>query len=577
MGAIYSGAEKVVVWLGKDMADFNNFAWIHSDALASEYLQGSQTDSIMQRLNAEAPIFEGAHSSEPGFVRKWYSYCRFFEQRRWFNRAWVVEEIVLARPSDIEVWCGSGRLSWTNMVAFALGLRASGIAIVLQLAGENLKNLPIGDEVIRLGLLQEYCERGGLDQESSGRGTTDLKTFLMHDYGVTDPESRRHAFLLSVLSTLRPYDSRDPRDKVYAALGIVDSLLPRGSRSFIYPGYETPVREVYECTTKFLLEHLPYLCILTLVEDPSQHRNVNLPSWVPDFSLQHGIRSNPLQIIAKGPYNASAGQPPGPSCFLKDSILSLRGGCHDTVAQIGIAMLMQREGHLHNILAIIDDALRLCSTLDPTYINGQSRIQALGRTMIANQESSPAEFLHLFRCWRLWSLATASDSRIERVTDLLESIMYRMAFLNESALSEEDVLLAPPSLAQYATQDGVKPEQQTVEPNATVEEMPEDSHMFSLAFSYASINRRFYTISKGYIGLGPESTQVGDEVWIICDAETPFVLHPQPENSNVPNNSNQTEEAKQFQLVGETYLHGFMNGEALESGLLHQLRWIELI
>ena len=573
MGAIYSGAEKVVVWLGKDMAEFNNFAWFHSNALASEYLQGSQTDSIYKRTNAEAPIFKRGINSEPGLMEKWYSYCRFFEQRRWFSRAWVVQEIVLARPSDIEVWCGSGRLSWTNMVVFALGVRASGIGFFLQSMGKTRKNLPIGDEVARLGMLQEHCERGGLDQENSGWGATDLKPVLMHLYGVTDPESRRHAFLQWVLSIIRPYDSCDPRDKVYAALGIVDRFLPRGSRSFIYPDYETPVREVYEYTAKFLLEHLHYHLILTLVEDPSQRRNVNLPSWVPDFSHQQGIGS--LQAHAQRPYNASAGQPPGPSWFLKDSILSLRGGCHDTVAQLGISMMIMLEGHLRNILTVIDDALRLCSTLDPTYINGQSRIQVLGRTMITDQESSPAEFSHLFRCWLLWCLAGASDSRIERVTDLLESIMYQMALLNESALSEEDILLAPPSLAQYATQDDVKPEQQTVEPNATVEEM-EDGHVFNFTFARTYPYRRLYTTSKGYIGLGPMSTQVGDEVWIICDAKTPFVLHPQPENSNVPDNSNQREEVKQFQLVGETYLHGFMNGEALESGL-DQLRWIDLI
>ena len=27
------------------------------------------------------------------------------------------------------------------------------------------------------------------------------------------------------------------------------------------------------------------------------------------------------------------------------------------------------------------------------------------------------------------------------------------------------------------------------------------------------------------IGLGPLSTQVGDEIWVICDARTPFILH----------------------------------------------------
>ena len=235
MDSIYSGADKVIVWLGKDMADISNFAWFHSDTLASEYLQGSQIDSIFKRTNIEAPIFQGAYSSEPGILEKWHSYCRFFEQRRWFNRAWIVQEIVLARPSDIEVWCGNGGLSWTNMVAFAVGVSLTGLGSYLQTEGKTVRNRSVGDEVVRLGLLQEFCERGGPDQESSSGDLITLKELLMENYGVTSSEGRRHAFLQHVLAILRPSDFFDPRDKVYAAMGIVNKFLPRGACPFIYP------------------------------------------------------------------------------------------------------------------------------------------------------------------------------------------------------------------------------------------------------------------------------------------------------------------------------------------------------
>ena len=329
----------------------------------------------------------------------------------------------MARPSDVEVMCGNEMLSWINMVAFALGVRLSGLGNSFQTTDNRVKHVPTGDQVVRLGVLQELCERGGPDQESSGRDVMTMKEFLIKLYGVTDSEARRHAFLYHVLGVLRPFDSLDPRDKVYVALGIVNRFLPRGSHSIIYPEYESPVREVYEYTTKFLLEHLPYHCVLTLVEDPSRRTIVNLPSWVPDFSSQQGNSS--LQLTARRPYNASAGKSPATSWFLRDSILSVRASCHDTVAQTGISISTFGEGppslsqFLLDILTIIDDVFRLCSTLDPTYINSQSRIQALGRTMIADQESWPADFLHRFRCWLFWHLVEMSDSREERVTDLL--------------------------------------------------------------------------------------------------------------------------------------------------------------
>ena len=582
MGDVYSGAEKVIVWLGKDMADFNNFAWFHNDARASEYLQGSQTDSIMTRTNTNAPIFQGAYSTEPGMSDKWYSYCRFFEQRRWFNRAWIVQEVVMARLSDIEVMCGNGRLSWINMVAFAVGVHLSGLGALLQTMDNMGKHLSTGDQVVRLGVLQELCERGGPDHESSGGDVISLKRLLMHNYGVIDSEGRRHAFLRHVLAILRPYDSFDPRDKVYAAMGIVNRFLPRGSRSFIYPEYETPVREVYEHTAKFLLEHLSYLSVLALVEDPSRRKYVNLPSWVPDFSSRQGDGS--LRVISQVQYNASAGRPPGPSWSLKDSILSLRGGCHDTVAQVGIPLSRLAEELpfseswvMLDMLEVTDDALRLCLTLEPTYINGQSRTCTLWRTMITDQASLSAGFVHNFRCSVLWHLGQALGSRIQRVNDVFNSIMDRMAMLNRSALSEGDFLLTRQHVALFATQYYADSEERTVEANSMLEQIRKAGWEFANLFQKVASYRRLYTTSKGHIGLGPESTQVGDEVWIICDARTPFILHPQSENSNVPDNSIETKEVKQFQLVGETYLHGFMNGEALKSGLLDQLRWIDLI
>ncbi|KAK0510036.1 hypothetical protein JMJ35_007430 [Cladonia borealis] len=582
MDSIYSGADKVIVWLGKDMADFSDFAWFHSDALASEYLQGSQTDSTLKRTNVAAPIFQGAYRTEPGILEKWQSYCRFFEQRRWFNRAWVVQEVVLARPSDIEVWCGNERLRWTNMVAFALGLFLSGLGMDIRTMRNRVKGQFNGAEVVRLGALQEFCERGGPDQESSCGDVVNLKELLQETYDVTDSEGRRHAFLQHVLAILRPFDSFDPRDKVYAAMGIVGRFLPSGSRPFIYPEYERPVKEVYEHTAKFLLEHLPYLSVLALVEDPSRRETVNLPSWVPDFCSQQANMS--FRGATQMRYNASAGQPPGPFWSLKDSILSLRGGCHDTVAQLGISLTRPAEeswlsesGALLEFLEVIDDVLRLCSTLDPTYINGTSRVQALWRTWIADQESLPADFLHQFRCLLLYHLGQASGSQVQRVTDLLESIVYQMTVLNGSARSEEDFLLTPQQVALYAIQNCAKPEERTVELDAMLEEVSECSQHFRFLIGRAQPFRRLYTTSKGYIGLGPMSTQVGDEVWIICDAKTPFVLRPQPENTNAPKSPTPTEEVKQFRLVGETYLHGFMNGEALQSGLLDHLRWIDLI
>jgi hypothetical protein len=57
--------------------------------------------------------------------------------------------------------------------------------------------------------------------------------------------------------------------------------------------------------------------------------------------------------------------------------------------------------------------------------------------------------------------------------------------------------------------------------------------------------RALYRMERGYLGLGPRSAECGDEVWLLQGARVPFVLR---------------KNGEKFKLVGETYLHGFMDG-----------------
>ena len=52
------------------------------------------------------------------------------------------------------------------------------------------------------------------------------------------------------------------------------------------------------------------------------------------------------------------------------------------------------------------------------------------------------------------------------------------------------------------------------------------------------------------LGLGPLDTRPGDLVCILCTADTPFILRKKP-NVNT------------YRLIGEAYIHGVMDGEAL--------------
>jgi len=64
--------------------------------------------------------------------------------------------------------------------------------------------------------------------------------------------------------------------------------------------------------------------------------------------------------------------------------------------------------------------------------------------------------------------------------------------------------------------------------------------------------RRFFSTVGGRIGIGPSSTEPGDEVRVVFFLPTPYLMRLA------------TKKEGRYRLVGETYVHGFMYGEAIE-------------
>lgn len=65
-------------------------------------------------------------------------------------------------------------------------------------------------------------------------------------------------------------------------------------------------------------------------------------------------------------------------------------------------------------------------------------------------------------------------------------------------------------------------------------------------------NRRVYITQMGYIGVGPTDTGVGDSVVVLFGGDVPFILHPKGG------------EGEEYGFVGESYVWGLMDGEAVE-------------
>jgi hypothetical protein len=81
------------------------------------------------------------------------------------------------------------------------------------------------------------------------------------------------------------------------------------------------------------------------------------------------------------------------------------------------------------------------------------------------------------------------------------------------------------------------------------------NHPASAEFYHRVINvgigRKPFRTQQGYIGLGPFILRPGDVVCVFYGSRVPFILRPVGDR---------------FQFLGECYLHGIMNGEALSDG-----------
>ena len=76
--------------------------------------------------------------------------------------------------------------------------------------------------------------------------------------------------------------------------------------------------------------------------------------------------------------------------------------------------------------------------------------------------------------------------------------------------------------------------------------------VYQAALGYVAPNRKFLTTTKGLIGLGPRSMQPDDLICIMSGGRVPYILR---------------KEGGHYRLVGESYVHGLMEGQAIQKGI----------
>lgn len=228
------------------------------------------------------------------------------------------------------------------------------------------------------------------------------------------------------------------------------------------------------------------------------------------------------------------------------------GACFDIVEEVC------NTDYVNNLEGWLLSDLQFCLLLQSEIV-GVPRLEVLWRTLIANTSPeseipAPESFRIGFRSEVRLSAVVSIRQIVDSGQDRDDAIRTMAALLDKLGATDELQLL--PSIDEImevyellfrvgpsALQDAVSV--------ITCLQHGQEREAFEEARVKNVGNRRLLRTRRGMLAFGPASAQAGDQIWLIRDARTPFILHP------VPNDTTYT-------LVGDCYVHGFMHGEMLD-------------
>jgi hypothetical protein len=310
--------------------------------------------------------------------------------------------------------------------------------------------------------------------------------------------------LLILFST--SLEASNPRDKIYGFLG----LAPDFTDLDIKVDYNKKPYEVFTDTAKALLRN-NYTDILAWCQFPKQQPN--LPSWVPDFTstLREPYGSYKCRTLIKPLFSASGSSDvtiSAENTSDSPSTITISGLTIDTINEVGSVWENPKNADdSRDVPLFLDEIAYFCSQAQsapkPIVRDPKFWSEAFWRIPCADQEYHGPA--------RERAGATAQDGFREVVDKY-----------NNDHTGYEDPLRTASFTRYY------------------------------MAMQYLYGLRPFIS-EQGYVGLVPEHARPGDSICVIFGAIVPFVLRKVPGGG--------------LKLVGEAYVHGIMDGEAMEMGL----------
>jgi hypothetical protein len=304
---------------------------------------------------------------------------------------------------------------------------------------------------------------------------------------------------------LRELVSSDPRDMIYALLNLSSNSETLG----IFPDYSKTCKSLFiQIATVFLTEG--HVELLSHCQFPkAQH---GLPSWTPDWSMKSEATPLPLDVRASRGSRVSG----------TSKTLVTVGSSDESIPELSITGVLVGKIYKKGIMT------------SPTPA-GYPKIQEF------------EEFMHelddLAHVRRELFGETVEDKDIWRIP-IANMEGYEDYNLGECAIREP----TPPMYDSYRAIRGHQ-----APPNGCLDEKEWrlDAGRMYFENSMHIFRRTPFLTDNGYLGMGPKYLKDGDLVVIFCGAHIPNIIREVG--------------AGRYELVGDAYVQGIMNGEFMES------------
>ncbi|KAN0099553.1 HET domain containing protein [Hyaloscypha variabilis] len=464
-------------------------------------------DFLMGDLNELYYSISGSHENDRLFPVE--GMAQLFK-RAWWGRIWVLQELSLAQKAGFV--CGTKRLSRRQCTAAINAFRALGYVFQEMLLLEG---------VISTGYQQSIATA-----DFEWRPTLLLSMWNTHRASPYPLLALLRATCIAGLFSSRndiTLEATDPRDKIYGLLGLAadrDQLKEFG----VLPDYTRSCQDVYTSVAAALLRQ-GHISTLSLCQVSKVQRG--LPSWVPDWSKPLG---DPLQgtstdhMTPDPQFNASGSllqKVPIFSSTGSNMSVSLSGFIYDEIHDLGAtwADFLSQGTHspFLSAKAFLEELVRLSFLREKSFKDLKERISNAARTAVAETGYN-------------------DSGRWGRIGNLRYHIAMSLMMIRNNSLSETNLLNS--EFLELIKSDGIQTGIDIIMAGKYCGEIGAKSH-----------KRKPFVTAKGHLGLGPDNIKPGDVISVLIGNQVPFVLRKIIEGK--------------YQVVGEAYVDGIMDGEAV--------------